>query len=75
VNVDGFEATINSISQTILRESDSAESTVAGKRALLYGFTARSAATVLLARWDESRINFYRGKELPAKEVASGFTL
>jgi len=75
VNVDGVGAMITSISETILRENESAESSVSGKGAILYGFTARSPASVLLARWDESGINFYRGKGLPAKEVAAGFKL
>ena len=75
INVDGEGAIVIALFQTTVRETESAENTMLGNGKIFYGFTARSAGTTLLARWDESGISFYRGKALAAKEVTAGFKL
>jgi hypothetical protein len=73
INVDGEAATVNALFETILRQTESAENAMLGNGKPFYGFAARSPGTVLMARWDEAGISFYRGRALIAKEVAAGF--
>ena len=74
VNLDGFVAPVSEISQYVFREVEGAELPDLKPGAILYGFRARTGSTLLLARWNESGIHFYRGKPLPAKEVVAAFS-
>jgi hypothetical protein len=40
-----------------------------------YGFTARSSSILFLARWNERKIDYYKGKTLDASELRKAFTL
>ena len=74
VNLDGHVATVGEKFQSVIRESDGPESSDLRTGAVLFGFLGQSGSTLLLARWDERGIDFYRGEVLPEKEAIAAFS-
>ena len=73
VNVDGVVATVNTIFQSVVRESEGSGLDLrSGQQS--YGFTAQAGTTTLLVRWSQGRIAFHRGavKDLKAVKAAFG---
>jgi hypothetical protein len=70
IDVDGGSAPVTSLFKTILRRTDSAETERPSDGSVLYGFTARAANVLLLARWNERRLAICRGTALVTREVA-----
>ena len=74
VNIDGYIGPVSELFQTVIREAEHQTLPFFKTGDLLFGFAARSGTVPLLVRWNDARITFYRGKELPEKEVTAAFT-
>jgi hypothetical protein len=75
VNVDGLDASINELFLSTVEQSDPGPSSPLDvkKGDRHFGFSARSAATLLLACWNNDSITYHRGKVLPARDVTAAF--
>ncbi len=74
VFVDGLSANLTELFQSVVRQSEGAETSGLKNGALQFGFLARSNSTVLLARWNAVGINYQRGRTFPAKDVVAAFS-
>jgi hypothetical protein len=73
VNVDGYIAPVNELFKSTIRQMESYDTTNFNGGTAFYSFSAQTNSIYLLVRWNESGINFYRGKTLPANEVNAAF--
>jgi hypothetical protein len=72
-NLDGSVAPVSELFQSVIRQADSPESPDSRTGTMSFGFCGKSGETLLLARWNDGGIAFYRGRNLDAKEVTAGF--
>jgi hypothetical protein len=75
VNVDGLDASISELFLSTVEQFDPGPSAPLDvkKGDRHFGFSARSASTLLLACWNNDSITYHRGKVLPAKDVTAAF--
>jgi hypothetical protein len=73
VELAGVQATVADLFRSTVIQVQSAEASDLTNGLVWYGFAARSAAQVFLARWTEGSITCYRGKTVPSKEVVAAF--
>ena len=73
VNLDGSVAPVSQLFRSVIRQADSPESPDSRIGTMSFGFSGKSGETLLLARWNDGGIAFYRGRNLDAKEVTAGF--
>ena len=74
VNVDGVVAPVGEVFQSAIRQVESPDLPDLKTGDVFFGFSGKSGSTVLLVRWNNSRITFYQGKALPAKDVTAAFS-
>lgn len=73
VNVDGVVAKVDELLQSAIRQVDSAESGDLKAGDVFFGFGSAAGNGRLLARWNATYINFFRGTALTDKEVMAAF--
>lgn len=72
VNIDGWVGPITDLFQVVARQTSS-ELADARVGELRFGFTVQAGTSLVQARWDATRINFWRGRFWPAREVQAAF--
>ena len=70
-DVDGYVAPVTELFQSTIRQMDGTGLADWKSGAVSYGFSARTNSILLLARWNETGITFFRGEFLSAKEVTA----
>ncbi len=73
VDLDGSPSQVTQLFLATLRQIQGVEATGSTNGSVFYGFSSNDKTKPLLVRWNESGIEFYRGKVLSAKEVTSAF--
>lgn len=73
VNLEGYVAPVGELFQSVIRQADGSELPDLKTGAVFFGFRGKSADTLLLARWNDRGIAFYKGKPLPARDVTAAF--
>ncbi len=72
-NLDGYSSTVTGLFQATVRQFEGAEAADRTNASLRYGFIAQSGSLTLLVRWTQDQLTCFRGKPLPAKDVATAF--
>jgi hypothetical protein len=73
VNVEGAVAKVSDLFQTTVRRTEGPEADALKPGDMLFCFSGASDGTRVLARWDASRIEFFKGEALPEKAVTAAF--
>jgi len=68
VNIDGVTATISELAQFTVKSVDATTTSRWHQGDVCFGYNAKSEYNSLLARWDNRGSNFWRGKNVSAKE-------
>jgi hypothetical protein len=72
VNIDGWVGPITDLFQVVARQTSSElEDVRIGE--LRFGFTVQAGTSLVQARWDAARINFWRGRLWSARELRESF--
>lgn len=73
VNVNGLSAIVTELFQAVVLKIDTSTPETFHQGEMLFGFTARTNSTQLLARWTAIQIEFYQGRDLSDKEMRAAF--
>ena len=74
VEVDNFVGPVTRLFLSTVRQTESAEAAGSKSGSVLYGYAGQSGPALLLARWNETGVEFFAGKVYPAKEIAASFS-
>ena len=69
VDIDGYVAPLTEIFQSKVLNTDTSSHPDTSMGSVLFGFTAKTNSTLLLARWTHNQIAFYRGRTLSEREI------
>ncbi|HXI71167.1 MAG TPA: DUF4178 domain-containing protein [Verrucomicrobiae bacterium] len=75
VNIDGVTASIRELFQSTVSLTENVAPSDWHVGDVYFGYLGQSEYGLLLARWNNSRIAFYRGKNIPAKDVTAAFAV
>ena len=74
VTVDGVTATVAELFQATVRSQDNVATTGGHPGEVNFGYVARGQNNLLLARWNDSAVKFYRGESVAAKKFSAAFS-
>jgi hypothetical protein len=74
VNIDGVTATVRELFQSTVSRTENVAPGDWHVGDVSFGYIGQAEYGLLLVRWDNSRINFYRGKDISAKEFIAAFS-
>ena len=75
VNIDGVVAVVSELFQSTVTHLENVAPSGWHTGDTRYGYAAQSEHASLLVRWNSSRIVFYRGKNVSAKDIAAAFSV
>lgn len=73
ITVEGLTGSVSEVAQVALRQVEGGEATDWRSGAVYFSFTAQSGVTPLLVRWNQTKVEFYRGRLLSGQEVDAAF--
>jgi len=73
VNLGGYVAPVTELFQTVVRQAEGRQPPGSQHGVVFFGFTASAKDALLLARWNQQGIGFYRGRILSGKEAEAAF--
>ena len=74
VELDGFSCKVSEIFMSTIEQTDGGELGDWQRAAVSYDLFGTNESRVLLARWNDAGIQFFRGRALPPKQGAASFT-
>lgn len=74
VALDGYTGKVSELFLSTIEQTDGAELGGIEHGTVSYGFRCTNEFRTLLVRWNDAGIQFWRGRTLPAKKAAAGFT-
>jgi len=72
INVEGVSVAVSDLFRCTIRKTEGAAQGLSSYDTL-YGFSGQDAATLLLARWNEQGVQFYRGEFVTSRTAAAAF--
>ncbi|HWX21082.1 MAG TPA: DUF4178 domain-containing protein [Candidatus Binatia bacterium] len=73
VNVEGVAVPVSELFRSTVRQTDNGQGPGFKTGEVFYGFSGQNGPTLLLARWNDRAVDFYKGTILPGGAIAGVF--